>query len=77
MNCISFNVCGLGIGPKQVSLKSLLDIISLVIVMLQETMSKGVTDSDFFLCLIHGLWVSVIDALSHFGGTWVTHGTPS
>ena len=34
-------------------------------------MSKGVTDSDFFLCLIHGLWVSVVDALGHSGGTLV------
>ena len=54
MNCVSFNVRGLGGGPKHAKLKQLLDFVFPAVVPLQETMSSGNIACDFFLHLCLG-----------------------
>ena len=71
MNYISFNIRGLGGGPKRAAFKRILDIVCPVIVFLQETMSSGDIACDFFLNLRPGWFVSALDACGHYGGTLV------
>ena len=54
MNYLSFNVHGIGRGPKRDTLKQLLDNVCPIVVLLQETMSSGATACDFFLKLCPG-----------------------
>ena len=49
MILVSLNVWGLGSGPKRVALESFLDRFKPCIVLLQETMTDGVSACDYFL----------------------------
>lgn len=71
MNFVSFNIRGLGSGPKRAAFKHFLDVVKPCVVFLQETMAKSVDACNFFLHIKSDWQVCALDARGHLGGTLV------
>ena len=67
MNLLSFNICGLGRGPKRAAFKCLLDFVCSSLVFLHETMLGGSNACSFFLRLRPGWLVSASDSCGNSG----------